>query len=106
MSWVAAAIVTAVSAGTAVYSGEEQRKSQSKSLRAQREGQRQSLLRSVGQEKLAAQASAAANRKKPNIDSLLFSERARADMGPGSTLLAGPRSGSSLMGRKSSTLGG
>jgi uncharacterized membrane protein len=103
MVW-AAVVVSVAALGYSVYAGEEGAKAQRKSLRGQKQAQRQSLLSSIGQEKRAAQAEAKANRKKPNIESLLFSERAAANTGMGSTILAG-RGGASLMGKKSMMVG-
>ena len=99
MAWVTAILAVIAAAGSA-HQGEQGRAAASKGERSQREAQRQSLARSVGEEKLAAQNMAKANKKKPNIDSLLFSERAKADMGPGSTMLSGG-GGVPLLGSKS-----
>lgn len=101
MGWISA-ILAVLAAGASVHQGEQQRAAGSKALRGQREAQKQATARATGQERLAAMADARANKKKPNIDSLLFSERARADMGAGSTLLAGRGGGGTpLLGSKS-----
>lgn len=101
-----AVVLGVVAAGSSVYQGVEGAKASRKSLRAQKQAQRKSLLSSVGQEKRAAQAEAKANRKKPDIESLLFSERAAANTGMGSTILAGRGGGgASLMGKKSMMVG-
>jgi|TARA_R110002020_G_C16229855_1_gene768243 hypothetical protein len=104
MSGIATAII--IAAGATVYSGEKQAKEQRKGLRRQKQAQRQAQSQAVGQEKLAAMDMAKANRKKPDISTLLGQERLRASQGPGSTMLTGGKSGSMLLGGKSTLMGG
>ncbi len=105
MSWVATAIVVA-SVATSVYQGEEGRKASSKASRAQKASQRQSLLSSINEERLAGQAERKANKKRPDVASILFQEQAAATAGPGSTILAGRGGGGgSLLGSKSTLMG-
>ena len=101
-----AAFLAVLAAGSAVHQGEQSRAAGSQAERAQRKAQRQSLLSSINEEKLASQAERKANRKKPDSASILFSEREAADSGVGSTILSGQGSGSgSLLGSKQSLMG-
>ena len=101
MTWVAV-VVGVIGAASAVYQGEQGRAAASKGERAQREGQRKSLLASANAETATAYETNKANRKKPNVDAALFSERMKSDMGPASTILAGRNGGGTpLLGSKS-----
>ena len=102
--YLAGAILAVIAAATAVHQGEQSRAAASEGERTQRAAQRTSLLSASTQHKLAGQAEAKANKKKPNVNSLLFSERAKANTGVGSTMLSG--GGTPLLGSKSTGLGG
>ena len=95
-------ILITLAAAASVHQGEQSRAAASKGERAQREGQRKSLLASANAETAAAYETNKANRKKPNVDAALFSERMKSDMGPASTILAGRNGGGTpLLGSKS-----
>jgi 4-diphosphocytidyl-2C-methyl-D-erythritol kinase len=104
MSGIITAIV--VAGGTSIYQGEQQRKAQKKSLRSQKMAQAESQARASSTAKQSLMAEAKANRKKPNIATLLGRERMAANRGPGSTMMTGTGGargtmlggGSSLMG--------
>lgn len=100
-------VIAAAAVAASVDQGEKSRAAGTKAARSQKQAQKAALHRSVNQERLAAQADAAANRKKPDVDALLFSERARAGQGQGSTILAGQDGGgdNTLLGRKSTLIG-
>lgn len=102
-----AAIITSVlAAGATIYSGEKASSASKKGRRLQEQVQRTSLLAALREEKLAGQAENRANRRKPDVASLLFDAGRRGNMGAASTILAGAGGkGSALLGSKS-TLGG
>lgn len=106
MAWVAVAVGVIGAAG-AVYQGEEGRKASSKAERSQKAAQRDTLLRAVNEERRSAQAERKANRKKPDVTSILFQEQAASKAGPGSTILAGATKGGgrSLLGSKTTLMG-
>lgn len=110
MTWVGTAALTiytiAASVGTAVYSGETAKSNAKKGRKAQDQAQRQSMLAATAQDKLAAQAEAKANQKAPDINTILNEENTRADMGPGSTILAGRSGKPGLLGSNSQMGGG
>lgn len=85
---IAAIAIALAGAGSAIHSGEQQRRAQNKSLRAQEQAQRQDLARQAGETARAEQEMAIANRKKasPQIDEY----NKRAFSGPGSTMLTSP----------------
>lgn len=82
-------VVTALGVGLQAYQGEEQRQSQSKSLRRQDKAQGEAKRAAVSERRRADMAEAQANRQQPDVSSLLGAERARARSGPGATLLTG-----------------
>lgn len=102
---LAAFIVTILGAATGAVQGEKAAASQRAGIRSQKQAQRQSLLASAAQEKLAAQATRKANQKKPDVSSMLFAEQQRGSLGAASTLLSGNKGGGTLLGGKT-TLGG
>ncbi len=104
MSWVATAIVVSTLA-TSVYQGEKQASAQREASRNQKAAQRQSLLSSINAEKLAAQAERKANKRKPDVASILFREQAAANSGVGSTILAGREGGGGLLGSTTTLMG-
>ena len=96
----------AATIGSTIYQGEQQKRGQKRALASQEKAQRQSLLSSIAEEKRAGQAERQANKRKPDVTAILFRERAAARAGAGSTILAGRgRSGTSLLGSKSSLMG-
>jgi uncharacterized protein HemX len=96
-----------LSAGASVYSGERQRKIQAKQLRQQKRANEEQVAQATSAQKLAAQAMARANKRQPNIGSILSAAQGKATQGPASTMLSSGRNtnGSLLLGR-SSLLGG
>ena len=82
-----ALVVAAISAGSAIWQGDESRKAGNKGARAGREAQRVSLLESASQEKRAGMDDAKANRKKPDVTSLLAAEQ--GPKVPEATMLTG-----------------
>ena len=98
------AIVGGLAVGAQVYQGEKQSSIQKKAMRRQEQAQNQSRNQAIGQEKLGRMAQAKANKKKPDIATLLG--RNRATKGPSSTMLTGTGgAGGGLLGGKS-MLGG
>lgn len=104
MVWVGVAAAV-IGGASAIHQGEQSRAAGTKSARAQKAAQRQSLLSSINQEKLAGQAERKANKRKPDVTSILFQERAGATQGTGSTILAGRSGAPGLLGSKSTLMG-
>jgi len=98
-----AAGVAAVGTGAAIVQGEQQRKSAKKGFRAQEEAQRRGLAQQRSAERTAGQRERAANRRQPNIGSIL-SNAFSSSGGINSTFLTGSRPGGTPLGQ-SSTLG-
>ena len=104
MTLVGVAIITAASIGGSIHQGEVAAKSARAGLRAKKAAQDTSMAQAAGQRKLGAMEEAKANRKKPNIATLLG--RNRGAKGPSSTMLTGTGgAGGGLLGGKS-MLGG
>ena len=102
--FITAIAAISVIGGTTVYSGEQAASSARKGLRAQKAAQDKSMAQAAGQRKLGAIEEAKANKKKPNIATLLG--RNRGAKGPSSTMLTGTGgAGGGLLGGKS-MLGG
>lgn len=86
---VVAAIVSAASLSYGVYSGEQSKGVQRRGLRRQEQAQQVAQIAASRQQKLAAEAYAAANRRKPDIGSILATEAELGQAGS-STTLTGP----------------
>jgi uncharacterized protein HemX len=84
-----AVIAAAAAAGSAVYGGQQQASSQKKALRAQEREQASALARSLSAERQAAEESAKANARKPDVGALLAADQARNLQGPAATILGG-----------------
>ena len=102
MAWAVTAI--AVMSASSIYQGEQQKKAGKKSLAAQERAQQQTFLSSLNDEKQAQQANRKANKRPPDITSILFQERAGAENGMGSTILSGGE-GVGLLGSKPKLMG-
>jgi hypothetical protein len=95
-----ALIVGAATAGSAVYSGENARKSQSKALKQQEAAQRENVAMAAASQRAARMASSKANQRQPDMVSLLGNEQKSALNGPSSTMLSGS-SGQAKLGQSS-----
>lgn len=101
---VAAVIVSAAALSYGVYSGEEARGTQRRARGLQERGQQQALAAAQRQQKLAAEAYAAANRRKPDIGSILATE-AELGRSASSTTLTGPSGAKPQPGQPTRLLG-
>ena len=84
-----AAIVSAAALGYGIHSGEQARGAQRRGQRRQAQAQQEAQIAASRQQKLAAESYAAANRKKPDIGSILATEAELGQAGS-STTLTGP----------------
>ena len=89
---IAAAAAAAAAAGTgyAVYAGERADKAQEQALGEQRQAQTQASAQAASQQRRSAQAMAAANRRQPDMGSIMAGAAEGAGGGPTSTMLTGP----------------
>ena len=102
MTWVAAAVAV-TSLTYQIGEGEKAKKRNKKALRSQENAQQQGLLAAAGEEKRAAQANAKS--RTPDVNSLLFEERAQGEAGAGSTILSKKKKqGGTLLGNKSALI--
>ena len=103
------AVLAFAAMSQSVIQGEKQGRAQKRALHEQKQAQQQAQSRAIGAEKLSAMDEAKANKKKPDVSSLLSRERKGAAKGPGATMLTGPggagSGGKMLLGRKSSLMG-
>lgn len=88
--WAAIGIVSAISAGSAIYQGTEQRKSSKRSLARQREAQDAATREAISAKRQKEMTERAANRKTPDVSALLGEEQRRGGLGAPSTMLTGP----------------
>ena len=99
------AVLAFAAMSQSVIQGEKQGRAQKRALHEQKQAQ----SRAIGAEKLSAMEMAKANKKKPDVSSLLGRERKGAIKGAGATMLTGPggadSGGKMLLGRKSSLMG-
>lgn len=86
---VAGGISAAVSALTGIYSGVTQEQAQRKGRRDQREAQNVAVASAASEQRKADEALAAANRKAPDVGSLLTAEQQARLKGPSTSLLTG-----------------
>lgn len=82
-------IAGALAAGSQVYTGEQQKRGQKKSLAAQEEAQQQTLAADTAQRARADQEMAAANRRKATIN--IDEQNRQSITGAASTMLTGPK---------------
>lgn len=85
---VTAAIAAVASTGYSIYSGEQQKKQQEKSLQMQEQANKQAVDTAKKQESAAEQNVNAANRKQADVSSILAA--AQESGGADRTLLTGP----------------
>lgn len=97
---VSAAILGAATIGSAVYSGENARKSQNKALRQQEAAQRENVAMAAASQRAARMASSKANQRQPDMVSLLGNEQKSSLNGPSATMLSGS-SGQAKLGQSS-----
>jgi uncharacterized protein HemX len=93
MSAVVAALVTSAVAavagvGYSLYAGEQGRKAQKEAANRQEAAQREAATQARSQQRRSQQAMAMANRREPNVASILQSTMDAG--GPTSTMLTGP----------------
>lgn len=86
---VTTAIAAVAAASYGVYSGEQQKSAQKAAVRRQADAQKQAQALSVAQARKADQETMAANRKTPDIGSLLAFEQGFPGFGAGSRTGAG-----------------
>lgn len=101
---IAAAVLGTAAIGVSAHQAREQKKIQEEQLRRQRDANFQQMQRALSAQRRSQAESRAANRRGPDVASLLGRERNRALFGPGSTLLTGPKgapNNSLLLGSKS-----
>lgn len=100
---ITGAVAAVAALGSSVYQGEQQRKQQKESFRAQERGMLEASNRAQQQQRMSEEAMNKANRKKPDVNQIL------KDQGivGASTMLTGPM-GVSTGGniQKNSLLGG
>lgn len=91
--------ITAVvlAAGAAIYSGEVQKDAAKKAAKSAKQARRMSLLASIKQDREAATAEKKANRRKPDVASLLLKNQ---QAGAGTVLAGKGAGGASLLGSK------
>lgn len=92
LSTIALAAGAAASLGTAgysVYAGERSNTLQRRARRDQEGAQRQALAAAASEQRRAGEAERAANRREPDINSLLLGENEAARLGSTSTMLTG-----------------
>lgn len=82
-------IAGALGAGGTVYSGEQNKRQQKRSLLAQEEAQQQTLAAQTAERARADQEMAAANRRKATIN--IDEQNRRSMTGVASTMLTGPQ---------------
>lgn len=106
---VTGAIAAVAALGATVYQGERQASAQRSSLRAQGKAQRESATAAAAEQRRAEMEQRKANRKSPNVASLLAEERTQGWTGQGTTMLTGSqgiaRAGSSMKLGQTSMLG-
>lgn len=83
----AAAVAGVLASGVAAA---ESKSSAIRSRRRQQVAQEEAKAQAISQARKADEATAAANRKTPDVNSLLTAEQQKALTGSGSTLLTGP----------------
>ena len=88
--WVPAAIAL-TGVGHSARAGEEQKGLQNRSRIAQEKAQQQAQAQAQSEARKAEEATNAANRKTPQIGSLLGDAQMDANKGAASTLLTGPQ---------------
>ena len=89
--------------------GKEQQKQQDRALKQQEAAQSQATRQAQGAAVQERMSEAALRKKKPDVSSLLGSERSRMGQGPGATMLTGAggsRGGQMALGRRGSLMGG
>jgi uncharacterized protein HemX len=85
---VASAAAAAAGTGYAVYAGEQGRKAQKEAANRQEAAQREAATQARSQQRRSQQAMAMANRREPDVASILQSTMDAG--GPTSTMLTGP----------------
>ena len=94
MSAVIAAVVTvaAVAAGTgySIYQSQEGKKSQEKAMQEQKRAQDQAAAQAESQSRKSEYAMNAANRRMPDMSSIMANAAKGAAGGPSGTMLTGP----------------
>lgn len=88
---VAASIVAAATIGSTIYSSEQQKKSQEKALEQQKKAQTEAKTAAEVQAKSSEQAINAANKKSPDISSIMSEATQDAKGGAAGTMLTGPQ---------------
>lgn len=79
--------IALIGAGIAVYQGQQADKANRRNVRDQQAAQQQATARAASQQRQVAFEQAQANRKQPDVASLLLDELSRQNQGVGSTLL-------------------
>jgi hypothetical protein len=92
----------AVLAGVSAFQGQKQKSAEKKALRRQEAAQREATNRAAGEQRRGEQERRRANRRGPELGSLLGSQQRAGGGGAAGTLLTGP----SGVGRGNLTLGG
>ncbi len=87
---VAGAAAAAAGTGYSIYAGERADKAQKQALGEQRQAQQQAAAQAASQQRRSAQAMAAANRRQPDMGSIMAGAAEGAGGGPTSTMLTGP----------------
>jgi hypothetical protein len=83
--------VSALGVGASVYQGERASSAAKKGRRLQEEAQQQAVAAAVSERRRGDEAARAANRRSPDMDSLLLGEQDANKLGVASTMLTGPR---------------
>lgn len=76
--------------GQNIYEGQKADREQKRALRRQEKAQRDAEARAISQQRRSEQEFAKANRKQPDIGSILEGEQQAALSGASSTMLTGP----------------
>ena len=89
MTMAAVAVISAVTIGTSIYQGEQQRKASRRQLLAQERAQSEATRAEIGTKRLSDQQKRKANQKRTGVDQYLAQASAAASSGPASTLMTG-----------------
>ena len=99
----AAFAVGGAAIGGSVIQAQEQRRAQKRALESQEREQRLAVSRAAAEQRRQGEEQRRVNRRRPNVASLLSSERRGELSGPGATVLAGanPTQARTTLGRAS-----
>lgn len=84
------AISAAVGTGYSIYQGEKAASQQEEALRQQQQAQTEAKAQATSQERRSQQAYNAANRKSPDVGSIMAGAEQAAKSGGAGTMLTGP----------------